>query len=140
MSQSVFFIGSLIGAWVWGTIADKIGRRKVYFITLALAIMSGLGFGLSPSYPVFVFFRLLSAISSAGVILSSYVLSVEIVGISARSYAGIAGSLFFSLAYPFLALLAYFIHSWRWLSVIISLLGLGYFPLWRLVQHLFICV
>ena len=131
MSQSVFFVGSLIGAWMWGTIADKIGRKKVFFITLACAIVSGFGFGLAPSYTIFVFFRLLSAVSSAGVILSSYVLSVEIVGISARSYAGIAGSAFFSLAYPFLALLAYFIRSWRWLSVVISLLGLGYFPLWR---------
>jgi putative MFS transporter len=131
MSQSVFFIGSLIGAWVWGTVADKIGRRKVFFITLALAIISGFGYGLSPGYAIFVFFRLLSAISGAGLILSSYVLSVEIVGISARSYAGIAGAGFFSFAYPLLALLAYFIHSWRWLSVVISLLGLGYFPLWR---------
>ena len=131
MSQSAFFVGNLLGAWLWGTIADKIGRKKVFFITLVCTVLSGLGFGLAPNYSVFVFFRLMSAVSTAGVILASYVLSVEIVGISARSYAGIAGGGFFSLSYPLLALLAYFIRSWRWLSVVISLVGLGFFPLWR---------
>ena len=141
MSQSVFFVGSLIGAWVWGIIADKIGRKKVFFITLLCTVASGLGFGLAFSYTVFVFFRLLSAVSCAGVILTSYVLSVEIVGITARSYAGIVGAVFFSMAYPFLALLAYFIRSWRWLCVVISLLGLGYFPLWRCVDmYVHVCV
>ena len=133
MSQSVFFVGGLIGSWLWGTIADKIGRKKVLFITLACTILSGLGFGLAPNYSVFVFFRLMSAISGAGVILSSYVLSVEIVGISARSFAGIAGSVFFSLSYPLLALFAYLVYTWRWLSVVVSLVGLGYLPLWRYV-------
>ena len=131
MSQSVFFIGWLIGSWLWGTVADKIGRKKVYFINAACMVLSGLGFGLAPSYTIFVFFRLLCAASCAGVSISSYVLSVEVVDISTRSFAGFLGAVFFSLAYPFLALLAYFIRSWRWLSVVISLLGLGYFPLWR---------
>ena len=131
MSQSVFFIGWLIGSWLWGTIADKIGRKKVYFINITCTVLTGLGFGLAPSYTIFVFFRLLSAISYAGISLSCYVLSVEVVDISTRSFAGFLGAVFFSLAYPFLALLAYFIRSWRWLSVVIALLGLGYFPLWR---------
>ena len=131
MSQSVFFIGSLIGAWLWGSVADKIGRKKVFFITIVCTIISGFGFGLAPNYTVFALFRLTSAVSGAGVILSSYVLSVEIVGMSARSFVGIAIAGFFSLSYPSLALLAYFIRSWRWLCVVISLLGLGYFPLWR---------
>lgn len=135
MSQSVFFVGSLIGAWLWGSIADKIGRKKVFFITIACTILSGLGFGLAPSYAVFVFFRLTSAVSGAGVILSGYVLSVEVVGMSARSFVGIASSGFFSLTYPCLAVLAYFIRSWRWLCVVVSLIGLGFFPLWRWVHN-----
>ena len=131
MSQSVYFVGSLLGAWLWGTVADKIGRKKVFYITLTCTIISGLGFGLSPSYAVFVVFRLLNAISCAGVVLTSYVLSMEIVGVSARSFAGIAGSGFFAIGYPILACLAYFIRSWRWLCVVISLFGLGYYPLWK---------
>ena len=131
MSQSIFFIGWLIGSWLWGTVADKIGRKKVFFTNIACLVLCGLGSGLAPSYRVFVFFRLLSGACCAGVSISSYVLSVEVVDISTRSFAGFLGSIFFSLAYPFLALLAYFIRSWRWLSVVISLLGLGYLPLWR---------
>ena len=133
MSQSIFFGGTLIGAWVWGNVADKIGRKKVFFITVSFTIVSGLGYGLAPSYFLFSFFRFMSAISSAGVILSSYVLSVEIVGVSARSFAGLAGSCFFSLSYPCLAILARYIYNWRCLCIVISLLGLAYFPLWRYV-------
>ena len=126
MAQSVFFIGWLTGSWLWGTIADKIGRKKVYFINAACMVLSGLGFALAPGYKIFVFFRFLSGASSAGLLLSSYVLSMEIVDTSIRSFVGFLGAAFFSLAYPFLALLAYFVHNWRWLSVVISLLGLGY--------------
>ena len=131
MSQSVFFIGWLIGSWLWGTVADKIGRKKVYFINITCTVVTGLGFGLAPSYTIFIFFRFLSAISYAGISISTYVLSVEVVDISTRSFAGLLGSIFFALGYSFLALLAYFIRSWRWLTVVISILGLVYFPLWR---------
>lgn len=136
MSQSIFFGGNLIGAFLWGNVADKIGRKRVLFLTLSCAILSGLGYGLAPSYMLFTIFRLMNAISCAGIILSSYVLSVEIVGISARSFAGLAGSCFFSLSYPCLSVLTYYIYNWRWLCVVTSLLGLAYFPLWRYIMSL----
>ena len=131
MSQSVFFIGWLIGSWLWGTIADKIGRKKVLFINIAVIILSGLGFGLAPNYLVFVLFRFVSATSCAGVSISSNVLAVEVVGMSARSFAGFFSVSFVSVGYVVLAILAYFIHSWRALTVVVSLVGLVYFPLWR---------
>ena len=131
MSQSVFFVGWLIGSWLWGTVADKIGRKKVLFINITVIILSGLGFGLAPNYLVFVLFRFVSATSCAGVSISSNVLAVELVGMSARSFAGFFSVSFFSVGYVFLAVLAYFICSWRMLSVVVSLLGLAYFPLWR---------
>ena len=131
MSQSVFFIGWLVGSWLWGTIADKIGRKKVFFMNIALIVMSGVGFGLAPNYLTFVLFRVVSATSCAGVSIASNVLAVEIVGMSARSFAGFFSISFFSVGYVVLAVLAYFIRSWRMLCMVVSLLGLAYFPLWR---------
>lgn len=133
MSQSVFFVGWLLGSWLWGTVADTLGRKKVFFINVTFVILSSLGFGLAPNYALFVFFRLTSAISCAGISISGNVLVVEVVGRSARSFAGFFGASFFSVGYSLLALLAYFIRSWRWLSVSVSLLGLCYYPLWRYV-------
>ena len=134
VSQSVFFIGWLIGSWFWGTLADKLGRKKVFFANITVIILSGLGVGLSPNYLVFVFFRFVGATSCAGVSISSNVLAVEVVGVTARSFAGFFGSSFFSIGYVVLAILAYFIRSWRVLCVVVSLLGLGYYPLWRYVH------
>ena len=138
LSQSVFFIGWLIGSWIWGTLADKIGRKKVLFLNIAFVILSGLGYGLAPNYFVFVFFRFTSALSNAGIAISSNVLAVEVVGMSSRSFVGFFCAGFFSVSYSLLALFAYFIRNWRYLCIITSLLGLCYCALWGYVHvHLY---
>lgn len=120
LSQSVYFVGALIGAWIWGIVTDKFGRRKVFFLTSLLMILSGIGTALSVGYYSFVFFRLCSGINCAGALLSCYVLCIEIVGKSGRKVAGLTGSAIFSVGYPILAILAYFIRNWRLLTLLIS--------------------
>lgn len=124
-------MGTLVGAWLWGIVADRIGRKKTYFICSGLMIASGLGTTFSFSYYIFVFFRFCTAFSSAGVILGMYVLGVEIVGISARSVTGIAGNGVFGASFALLALLAYLIREWRLLLGLISLSGLVIFSIIR---------
>ena len=93
--------------------------------------MTGFGYGLAFNYYMFVIFRVLSAISGAGFIMSSYVLSVEIVGMSARSISGMLGGALFGLAYSLVAAVAYFIRSWRTLTMVLSVVGLGIFAIVR---------
>lgn len=131
ISQSVFFVGAVLGAWVWGTVADRIGRRKVYFLTILLTVVSGLGYSLAPNYYLFTLFRLLVAFAAGGTVLSSYVLSIEITGVDYRTFAGLACSAIFAVSYPLMAVMAYFIPNWRWFSVSASVLVLAYLGLWR---------
>ena len=131
ISQSMFFVGAMLGAWIWGTVADRIGRRKVYFLTILCTFASGLGYSLAPTFYIFAAFRLLVAFSSAGVILSSYVLSIEITGIDYRTFAGLACGALFALSYPLMAGLAYIIPYWRVFGVVSSVALLGYLALWR---------
>ncbi len=105
---------------MWGIISDKIGRRKVYFITAAFVVLSSLGCALSFNYYVFVLSRICLAFSISGLILSTVVIGVEMVGASARSFTGIAGGGIFALGYPLLAVLAYFFRNWRVLVFITS--------------------
>ncbi len=131
LSQSMFFVGSMLGAWIFGTLADRIGRRKAYFISIALSAASGFGYSLAPNYYIFIIFRLLVALNLAGVILSSFVLSMEIAGAEYRTFAGLAYSAIFAFCYPILAGLAYLIPNWRLLGVISSLSLLPFLLLWR---------
>ena len=133
MSQSGYFVGLLVGSWVFGTVADQIGRKKVLFLTILGTAISGLGYTLAPGIYSFIFFRIVAAICGQGVIMSSYVLVMEIVGRSARSFAGLAIAMFFSFGCALLAILAYLIREWRTLSLVSTLSGLLFLLLWRLV-------
>lgn len=121
----------LLGAWIFGRLADSIGRRKVFFISAFLVGVSGFGYGLAPNFYIFVILRVCTAISSAGFIMSSYVLSVEIVGASSRNFAGLLGSAMFGFSYPLLSLMAYFIRRWRVLVCVYSAAVFSVFLLFR---------
>lgn len=131
LTQSAFFFGCLLGSWLWGKLADKIGRRKVFFLCLTCTLLSGVACSLAYDYYSFVLFRVGVAFSSIGTIMSSYVLSVEVVGVASRSYAGVIGSLLFGLGLPLLALMAYFIRQWRLLTLLVAVAGASLFALWR---------
>jgi OCT family organic cation transporter-like MFS transporter 4/5 len=93
----------------------------------------GFGCGIAPNYYVFMVMRLCSAIAVSGFTLSSFVLSVEVVGHESRNFAGLVGTALFSFAYSIVALAAYFVREWRYLMCLFSGAGLLTLPLLRLV-------
>jgi len=131
LSQCGFFIGLAVGAWVFGTMADRIGRKNVLFLTVLGTCVSGLGFTLVHEIYSFALLRVIVGIFISGAIVSCYVLRVEIVGTSARSFAGVLGGVFFAAGYVLLAVFAYFIHDWRALCSVCAITGLPYLLLWR---------
>ncbi len=70
-------VGMAVGAVAWGTIADRMGRKKAFSITLAIfAIFSVLG-ALSPSWEVFLLLRFLAGIGLGGCIPVDYAIVSE---------------------------------------------------------------
>ncbi len=131
LTQSGFFIGLLLGAWLFGTLTDTFGRKKVFFGTMLGSILSGTGCGVAPEFYSFAFFRLSLAFFNSGMILSSYTLVLEIVGISKRTLAGISSMAFFSFGFPILAILAFFIRDWKALCIVCAASGVPILMLWR---------
>ncbi|SHL32759.1 MFS transporter, putative metabolite:H+ symporter [Pseudonocardia thermophila] len=70
-------VGMAVGAVAWGTIADRMGRKKAFSITLAIfAIFSVLG-ALSPSWEVFLVLRFLAGLGLGGCIPVDYAIVSE---------------------------------------------------------------
>lgn len=70
-------IGMAVGAVAWGTVADRIGRKKAFSITLLIfALFSVLG-ALSPNIEVFLALRFLAGIGLGGCIPVDYAIVSE---------------------------------------------------------------
>ena len=118
--------------WVFGTCSDLFGRRKVFFLTFLAMTLSTLGYGMAPGFYVFTFFRVLASAFGTGIVFGS-VMCLEIIGTSYRSYFGLVSHIFFSLGFPILSVMAYYVRDWRLLCVTSALSGSVVALMWRSV-------
>jgi SP family sugar:H+ symporter-like MFS transporter len=68
-------LGSAVGAFFAGNLADKFGRRPTMIFTALAFILSAWGSGISGSSPEFVFFRLVGglAVGAASILAPAYI-------------------------------------------------------------------
>lgn len=70
-------VGMAVGAVAWGTIADRVGRKRAFSLTLLIfALFSVLG-ALSPSWEIFLVLRFLAGVGLGGCIPVDYALVSE---------------------------------------------------------------
>jgi len=62
----VWFAGLGIGSTVFGYLADRLGRRRLFVATLLLYSLSAIATAASPSYGVFMVFRFLTGLGVGG--------------------------------------------------------------------------
>ena len=131
LTQSGLFVGLLIGAWLFGTLSDMYGRKKMLFLSILGCYISGIGYGLAINYYMFLLFRVGFGIFSSGIAIVGYSLMMEVIGTSKRSSVGIAIQAMFSVGFAILALLGYIFRGWRTLVMVCTLLGTGLLATWR---------
>ncbi len=83
-------LGSAVGAWIAGQLADRIGRVKVMLIAAALFTVSGVGAGLPFSIWDLAFWRVIGGL---GIGIASVVAPAYIAEIAPPAYRGRLGSL-----------------------------------------------
>ncbi|AGM07357.1 MFS transporter [Amycolatopsis keratiniphila] len=118
-------IGMAVGAVAWGTIADRIGRKKAFSITLLLfALFSVLG-ALAPNVETFLALRFLAGIGLGGCIPVDYAIVSEF---SPRKHRGRVLSAMdgwwpigTTLAAVSATLLLPVEGNWRWMLVLMIL-------------------
>ena len=123
LSQSLSFVGMLLGAWFLGPLADKIGRRKVYLYSSLIVFIATFVSAISITYTQFAVARFFIGFGGAGCILCLFVILMEIIGPDYRAALGIIISGFFSIGFVLLPAVAYFIPAWRLMTVIFAVVG-----------------
>src|SRR5215471_15434379 len=65
-AAGAYVAGAVIGAILFGGLADRHGRRKLFFITLGVYAAATVASGLAPNFPVFVATRFLTGAGIGG--------------------------------------------------------------------------
>ncbi|XP_014244360.1 synaptic vesicle glycoprotein 2C-like isoform X2 [Cimex lectularius] len=61
-------LGTIIGAFLWGTLADIYGRKWIYVMTMLSGGLSSLLSSFAPNFIIFMVFRIISAVGLAGIL------------------------------------------------------------------------
>lgn len=74
---TLFFLGMLIGAAVFGKLADKYGRRRVLLITVGCDAVFGLLSAFSPNFAILLSLRFLTGVAVGGTLPVDYAMMAE---------------------------------------------------------------
>ncbi|XP_076912590.1 organic cation/carnitine transporter 7-like isoform X2 [Bidens hawaiensis] len=123
MITSVVFAGMLVGAYSWGIVSDKHGRRKGFLMTAMVTCVAGFLSALAPNYICLITLRCLVGIGlGGGPVLSSWFL--EFIPAPSRGTWMVVFSGFWTIGTIFEASIAWFVMptlGWRWLLAFSSL-------------------
>jgi putative MFS transporter len=127
------FLGMFVGAFGWGRIADRFGRRRVFLLTVLLDAAFGLLSALSPNFVWLIVFRFLTGTAVGGTLPVDYAIMSEYLPTKQRGKFLVYLESFWALGTIIVALLAWQLipnntaDGWRWLLAASALPGiLGY--------------
>ncbi|XP_053566832.1 solute carrier family 22 member 16 [Bombina bombina] len=126
LSQPTFMFGVLIGAVIFGDIADRLGRRPIMWFTSTGQFLFGVAVAFTFNYYSFVIVRFLLAMVSSGYLVVVFVYVTEFVGIKARTWASMHIHAFFAVGVTVVALVGYLVRTWWIYQIILSLATLPF--------------
>ncbi|KAM3968332.1 LOW QUALITY PROTEIN: organic anion transporter 3 [Aphomia sociella] len=83
-SQSMLYVGTLLGALIFGFLSDKYGRLSILTMCYLTLAVSGCLVSAMPTAASFILMRCIEGIGVGGAIVTAYVLCVEYCGVRHR--------------------------------------------------------
>jgi putative MFS transporter len=127
---SLFFAGMMVGAWGFGVLADRWGRRTVFLITIAMNALFALLSAFAPTFVTLLLFRFLTGAAVGGTLPVDYSLTAEYLPKAQRGRFLVYLESFWAVGTVAIALIAWAIvpampeDGWRWIFAINALPGL----------------
>jgi putative MFS transporter len=124
---TALFIGMLAGAWGFGRLADRIGRRRVLIFTVLIDAVFGLASAFSTSFQMLLVLRLLTGIGVGGTLPVDYAMMAEFLPPERRGRWLVALEGFWAIGTIMVALAAWAAsqwagpQAWRWLFALTAL-------------------
>ncbi|XP_045626153.2 carcinine transporter [Procambarus clarkii] len=127
---SLLNVGGIIGVYVFGTVSDRLGRRVSFLMCLALEQVFGLVTAFAPDFYSWAVCRFLVGLTVPAIYQIPFIISLELVGPSYRSFVTVMTCLFYVGGMLLLAVLAYFVRNWVHLCIVTSLPFFSYVIYW----------
>ncbi len=109
---TMFFVGMMIGAFVFGRLADRIGRRPVLMIAVIIDAVAGVASAFAGDFGWLVFLRFLTGVGVGGTLPVDYTMMAEFLPASRRGRWLVLLESFWAIGTILLALLALVAVSW----------------------------
>ncbi|XP_068199016.1 solute carrier family 22 member 16 [Antennarius striatus] len=120
LCQPTFMLGVLIGAVVFGDLADRAGRVRIMMFTSLSQFVLGVSVALFGNYYVFVVLRFFLAMVSSGYLVVVFVYVTEFTGIKVRTWTSMHVHAAFAVGIMVVALTGYLVRVWWIYQIILS--------------------
>ncbi|KAK3730095.1 hypothetical protein QZH41_003648 [Actinostola sp. cb2023] len=121
LTKTIFYAGKLVGAYLFGWISDRYGRRVTLLSTMFIQFVASLIQSFSVNFTMYVILRVPLGICSGGTLIAAFALMAEMVSPDKRNWANTLVQSSYGVGIALQALLAYFVRDWKPFSLCITI-------------------